>query len=207
MEASSGNSYDVTGLTVSYETNIGKEEVREDATAEAATAHGDDDVVDEPIFNRVSTAWKLPEQKQSKMGEFFMSSTPLEASCVREEGGLTQKSSPWSGSGSRTPVLSQDLLSSVLDCPTPGLDALYINSLKDGDWEEEFSEEEEVGPERRRPKNPFIDDECGVGDEEDVGETFARGGLEDGEGGRMEPVKVLKRPTRAFPQPPEGKRR
>jgi len=117
---------------------------------------------------------------------------------------------------SRSPVLKQ----SMFDSPElPGVDAVYINMLKDGDGGELFDDydvEEHTFEEKERPRNPFINYECDEGhetpvkaqsrllrpaangdghhEEIDFGDKFAKGQLSDQEGNMMQPVKLLPPP-------------
>jgi len=115
----------------------------------------------------------------------------------------------------RSPVLKQ----SMFDSPElPGVDAVYINRLKDGDDGELFDDYDVDEPivEKERPKNPFINYECDEGNETpvkvhsrnlkpdangdgnfltmDVGDKFAKGQLLDQKGSTMQPVKLFPPP-------------
>ena len=98
---------------------------------------------------------------------------------------------------------------SMFSSPSPpGVDALYVNTLKERPGEEPEEDEQEYGhgQERRRARNPFIDDECQVGhnDEDDMIEEasettkFARGTLEDSQGNKLEPVVLAPPPPRSL---------
>jgi len=96
---------------------------------------------------------------------------------------------------------------------TPGVDAVYLNRLKAGeeeveaDLDENFELEEDDSPDKR-PKNPFIDYECGVGNDEKENEdsykdlieeedAFAQGRLVTSGGDPLQPVGLLQ-PKRSF---------
>jgi hypothetical protein len=101
----------------------------------------------------------------------------------------------------------------MFDTPSPpGLDAVYVNALKEEAGEEEEEEEEDYEEKcRKRPRNPFINDECSVGDDEvedDFERKFARGELVDEAGRVLEPVTLARPPPAKRPAlssfPPGG---
>ena len=130
----------------------------------------------------------------------------------------TAFSTPDSKGRCRSPVLKQ----SMFDSPElPGVDAVYINMLKDGDGGELFDDydlEEHTFVEKERPRNPFINYECEEGNETpvkvqsrlqrpdangdenlkeiDIGDKFAKGQLSDLDGNVMQPVKLFPPPDR-----------
>jgi len=119
--------------------------------------------------------------------------------------------SPEHAHRARSPVLRK----SMFDSPElPGVDAVYINMLKDGDGGELFDDYDLDEPllKKERPRNPFISYECEEGSESpvkaesrhvptangdhvDVGDKFAKGQLLDQQGSIMQPVKLLPPPS------------
>ena len=112
----------------------------------------------------------------------------------------------------------------MFDSPElPGVDAVYINRLRDGEELFDDYEEDEDIVQKERPRNPFINYECEEGEEtpvkvshsipkpgcngdykidDNIGDKFARGQLLDQEGSLMQPVKLFAPPN--FPRTPRS---
>jgi len=128
--------------------------------------------------------------------------------------------SPEGRSRPRSPVLKQ----SMFDSPElPGVDAVYINRLRDGEELFDDYEVDDYIDDKERPRNPFIKYECDEGEEtpvkirqdvlrpgskgdkttdDGIGEKFAKGQLVDQDGSTMQPVKLFAPPN--FPRTPRS---
>ena len=192
--------------------------------------------------NPSNTAWQLPEADSNEMASTvgeqgicdkgshqnedmpgrigarpqFLNNQTMGGRQGESSSGVHNQHLGWSGSGERIPVLSRQMFE---EAETPGRDAVYLNSISDGQdrYHDEEMEEEEPEYEKRNDKNPFIDYESRVGSEKSpesirtpVGnDAWVRGQLTDDNGGNIQPVKLVqpRQTFSSFPPNANGRKR
>ena len=192
--------------------------------------------------NPSNTAWQLPEADSNEMASTvgeqgicdkgshqnedmsdrigarpqFRNNQTMGGRQGESSSGVHNQHLGWSGTGERIPVLSRQMFE---EGETPGRDAVYLNSINDGQdqYHDEEMEEEEPEHEKRNDKNPFIDYESRVGSEKSpesirtpIGnDAWVRGQLTDDNGGNIQPVKLVqpRQTFSSFPPNANGRKR